>query len=129
MNRYTKIVLLAALFAATYLTALHLLQPPYVKLFNGSTGVTVTEQFTVAKQNWDIQIIYFRRWATFWSMRVEVYGVNSETPAFVTYVTLSIEPSGMEKAEFSSHQGLPPGQYYLKVFSDSVIWSLKIVEW
>lgn len=129
MNKYTKIVIMAVLFTATYLITLQLLTPPSVRVFSGSTGLTVTEQFTIVKQNWDIQITSFRRWETFWSLRIEAYGVNSETPAFATYVALSTEPGGGETAELDSHPSLPPGRYYLKVISDSASWTLRIVEW
>jgi len=129
MNKYTKIVIMAALFAATYLITLHLLTPPYVKIFSGSTGTTTTELFTIVKPSWDIQITYFKRWGTFWRLRVEVYGVGSDTPVFTTYVYLLTEPGGGERAELNSHPSLPPGRYYLKVFSDNVNWSLRIVEW
>ena len=130
MNKYTKIVLMAALFAASYLITLQMLTPPYVKIFNGATGVTVTDNFKIEKPNWDIILTYFKYWGVFWSLRVEVYKVGSdETPVFSTMTVLYRDIKGEEHAELVTHHSLPPGQYYLKIYSENTNWTIKIVEW
>lgn len=121
---------MASLFAIAYLTTLHVLTPPYVKIFSGTIGVMVTESFKIEKSNWDIILTDFKYWGVFWKLRVDVYRVGSdETPVFSSMAVLYSDPKGTERAEFTTHPSLPPGQYYLKVYSENINWTIKIVEW
>ncbi len=131
MDRTLRFLIMAALAVSTYLLTLYILiQAPIVAIFSGSEGVTVTGTFTIRKRYWDIKIIYFKNWSPFWSLKIEVYREGyDETPVFLTSAVKFTYPSGEEKVELDSHPSLPPGRYYLKVYSKSVQWTIQIEEW
>lgn len=120
---------MAAIFVVTYLTTIYILsQTPVIAVFSGSEGETKTELFTVDRRFWDIRIRYFKAWSPFWSLRIEVYTEDGGM-VFSTTVLRFQTSEGEEWVDLSSHPSLPPGRYYLKVYSEAVTWTLEIIGW
>ncbi len=130
MEKGTRILLMGLLSLVVYLTVLYLqFQTPYVAMFSGLDGETVTEVFTIKKSYWDIDVTFFKKSSVFFNLAIEVYreGVD-EGPVYSDSVVLYSSIDGSEEAELKSHHSLPSGRYYLKVISLSVQWTIRIEE-
>ncbi len=130
MEKGTRILLMGLLSLGVYLTVLYLqFQTPYVVIFNGLEGETVTEVFTIKKSYWDIEITFFKKLSPFFNLAIEVYreGVDGG-PVYSDSVVLYTSVDGSEEAELKSHHSLPSGRYYLKVIAQSVQWTIRIEE-
>jgi hypothetical protein len=131
LDRGSRILLSGTISVAAYLLTMYiLLQSPVVAVFSGSEGETATNVFTVRKNNWDISITYFRVLSPFWDLRIEVYSEGEkDKQVFSASAVRYVGPGNQESAELNSHPSLPPGSYYLKVYSESVQWTIQVTEW
>ncbi len=130
MEKGSRILLMGLLSLGIYFAMLYLqFQTPYVVIFSGLDGETVTEVFTIKKSNWDIKITFFKKSSVFFNLAIEVYreGVD-EGPVYSDSVVLYTSVDGSEVAELKSHHSLPSGRYYLKIISQSVQWTIRIEE-
>jgi len=130
MDKGSRILMMGLLSLVTYLTILYLqFQTPYVAIFSGMEGETVTEVFTIKKSYWDVKVTFFKKLSPFFNLAIKVYreGVDEE-PVYSDSVVLYTSVDGSEEAELKSHHSLPSGRYYLKVISQSVQWTIKIEE-
>lgn len=128
MSRGLRILIMAILSVTAYLATIYIMsQTPIVAVFSGADGETKTEIFIVSKRFWDIRIKYFKAWSPFWSLKIEVYTEDGEN-VFYTSVSRFQTAKEHEWVELNSHPSLPPGKYYLKVYSKSVTWTLEVIE-
>ncbi len=130
MDRGSRILILGILPVAAYLLTMYILLPnPVVAVFSGSDGETTTVVFTVTENTWDIKSTYFKILSPFWSLRIEAYNEGgADKPVFSASIVRFLGPGGEENVELSSHPSLPPGSYYLKVYSNAVDWTVQILE-
>ncbi len=112
-------------FAMLYLQ----FQTPYVAIFSGLDGETVTEVFTIKKSYWDIKVTFFKKSSVFFNLAIEVYREGTdEEPVYSDSVVLYTSVDGSEEAELKAHHSLPSGRYYLKIISKSAQWTIRIEE-
>lgn len=130
MEKGSRILLMGLLSLGIYFAMLYLqFQTPYVVIFSGLDGETVTEVFTIKKSYWDIKVTFFKKSSPFFNLAIEVYkeGVD-DVPVYSDSVVLYTSVDGSEVAELKSHHSLPSGRYYLKIISQSVQWTIRIEE-
>ncbi len=130
MEKGTRILLMGLLSLGVYLTVLYLqFQTPYVAIFSGMEGETVTEVFTIKKSYWDIKITFFKKLSPFFNLAIKVYREGEdEKPVYSNSVVLYTSVDGSIEAELKAHHSLPSGRYYLKINSKSVQWTIRIEE-
>lgn len=130
MEKGSRILLMGLLSLGIYFAMLYLqFQTPYVVIFSGLDGETVTEVFTIKKSYWDIKVTFFKKSSPFFNLAIKVYkeGVD-DVPVYSDSVVLYTSVDGSEVAELKSHHSLPSGRYYLKIISQSVQWTIRIEE-
>jgi len=133
MNRITRILFMTIIFTLTFFSSLYIItvvQSPLVTTISGSEGETTTNIFTITKNSWDIKVTYFKSWSIVWSLRIQIYAQGKDgQPLFSTAVLLYTFPDGRETVELISHPSLSTGNYYLKIYSRGVDWTVQVIEW
>ena len=130
MEKGSRILLMGLLSLGIYFAMLYLqFQTPYVAIFSGLDGETVTEVFTIKKSYWDIKVTFFKKSSVFFNLAIEVYREGTdEEPVYSDSVVLYTSVDGSEEAELKAHHSLPSGRYYLKIISKSAQLTIRIEE-
>jgi hypothetical protein len=132
MNSVDRVFLLVAVFVVTFVLVFCCvvwLRGSVVVSVSGSDGEVLSGVFEVKRVNWDLELVYFRRWSLGWSFRVEVFAEGGGVPVFSATAVRYVLPDGAERVELSAHPSLPAGRYYLRVTAVGVQWTVRVVEW
>ena len=132
MNTASRVVLLFALTVSVYLLSLGYISVVHNSFFivvSGSEGETTSKVFTVFKSDWRISLDYFRAETIGWSFNIQVFAAeNSEVPVYYASAVRYVYADGREGAELPIQPGLPAGDYYLKISSTNVQWTVRVID-